>query len=312
MEQEDQERLQQLADYLILNGYSKEMSGLYFGKAGISLVLFEIARALENEWIDDHAFEFMNQSLLSKTTKFDLDNGLGGIAYALQYAIDRQFIDADFDELFGEQMKLLCQNFKEANKYSIERLHKLGYWVYVFNCIQPQANEANLNEWAFRYWKEEYELANSMIQSILREEVVNNHQLKQHYHLLSRLTDQWLQQRTLPDEILKLRKDVNQTVRLLYEEGYWAYDFDIIKPIPLTFREMAEVTDMQSKDEYKTLIQQSRYSIKSSLFEGIGRWALLELKRIGMGTNRTSELLNLPDFAAVSHEINDQKEKMKI
>lgn len=311
MKQEDQERLQQLADYLILNGYSKDLSGLYFGKAGISLVLFEIARALENEWIDDHAFEFMNQSLLSKTTKCDLENGLGGIAYALQYAIDQQFIDAGFDELFGEQMKLLCRNFKEVNKYSIERLHKLGYWVYIFNCIQSQANEANMNESVFRYWQEEYEQANNMTQSILREEVVNNHQLKQRYHLLSHLTGQWLQQRTLPNEILRLRRDVNQTVGLLYEKGYWAHDFDIVKPIPLTFREMTEVTDIQRSDGYGVLIQQSVRTVKSSLFEGIGRLALLELKCVGMGSGRIFELLNLPDFASVSRDNNDLKENIK-
>lgn len=98
------------ADYLLLNAYSMNISGLYFGKSGISIVLFEIAEYLQNAWIEDHASEILNQSLLASTEKCDLRNGLAGIAFSLRYLINNEFVDADFNELFNVQQRKIEQN----------------------------------------------------------------------------------------------------------------------------------------------------------------------------------------------------------
>ncbi|WP_157279125.1 lanthionine synthetase LanC family protein [Proteiniphilum acetatigenes] len=94
-----------MIDYLLLNAYSVNSSGLYNGKAGISLCFFEIARFLQDEYIEEQAFELLQESLLTKNEDIGFENGLSGIGYVLLYLIKNQFIEADFEELFGNQQR---------------------------------------------------------------------------------------------------------------------------------------------------------------------------------------------------------------
>lgn len=129
---EAKEYYTKLSDYLILNGYSKNSSGLYFGKAGIAIGLFELSRYLNDERIENHAFELLNQSLISKTEVCDLEKGLSGIAYALRYLIENRFVEADANELIGDKLdKIAIYIGDESGKWQ-ERMDKLHALLYAF------------------------------------------------------------------------------------------------------------------------------------------------------------------------------------
>ena len=98
------EYIYKCADYLILNGYSVKSTGLYNGKTGISLCLFELAHYLKDGEIEKHAFELLQESLILSSKKKDISfkNGLSGVGFVLLYLIKNQLIDADFEELFED------------------------------------------------------------------------------------------------------------------------------------------------------------------------------------------------------------------
>jgi hypothetical protein len=56
--------ISKLIDYILLNAYSVNSTGLYNGKAGISLCLFEYAKYLKDKCIEDYAFELLQKVLV--------------------------------------------------------------------------------------------------------------------------------------------------------------------------------------------------------------------------------------------------------
>ncbi len=46
-----------LVDYLLLNAYSVDSAGLYNGKIGVSLCLFEVAKFCNDETIEESVFD---------------------------------------------------------------------------------------------------------------------------------------------------------------------------------------------------------------------------------------------------------------
>ncbi len=120
--------LLKIVDYLLLNCCSVNSSGLYSGKAGMALALFEAARFLHDDYIEERAFELLQEALITKTEDISLENGLSGIGYVLLYLVHDNFIDADFEELFGDQHKkviLRIGELKEASNASL----RLNYYL---------------------------------------------------------------------------------------------------------------------------------------------------------------------------------------
>lgn len=108
--------IRKLIDYTLLNACSVNSSGLYNGKAGISLALFVAARYLQDEYIEEQAFKLLQEALLSKADDISFENGLSGIGYVLLYIIENDFIEADFNELFSKQIEKIllgCDKSKE-------------------------------------------------------------------------------------------------------------------------------------------------------------------------------------------------------
>lgn len=91
--------IKKAAEHVMLNSCSVSSSGLFNGKAGMSLALFEVARFLEDEYIEDQALQTLQESLLTKTNDPGFENGLSGIGYVLLYLTKNKLVEADFDEL---------------------------------------------------------------------------------------------------------------------------------------------------------------------------------------------------------------------
>lgn len=98
--------------------------------------LFEAARSLQDEFIEDQAFKLLQEALVSKTDDISLENGMSGIGYVLLYLIRNNFVDADFDELFSEQLEKILTNFvkQKENPNTVLNAVKLNYFL---NAVKP-------------------------------------------------------------------------------------------------------------------------------------------------------------------------------
>lgn len=95
--------IRKIVDHILLNACSVNLSGLYNGKAGMALALFESARYLQDEYINEQAVNLLQEALLTKTENVGFEDGLGGIGYVLLYLMHENLVDIDFGDLFGEQ-----------------------------------------------------------------------------------------------------------------------------------------------------------------------------------------------------------------
>ena len=82
-----------------------KLSGLYNGRAGLSLSLFAAADHLIDEKLQDIAFGYIKEALVTKNDDYSFENGLSGIGYTLLYLIEKGFLDTDYDEIFGVRHK---------------------------------------------------------------------------------------------------------------------------------------------------------------------------------------------------------------
>lgn len=118
----------QIAAYIIQNSAALTSSGLFDGKAGHALCLFEIGRLTLDEKIEDSAFQIFQEALLSKTQSITFDNGLSGIGYVLLYLIKHKHIEADFNDLF-EKQHLHIMKVIETSSYNASNISVLPYLV---------------------------------------------------------------------------------------------------------------------------------------------------------------------------------------
>ena len=132
--------IRKIVDYMLLNACSINSSGLYSGKAGIALTLFEVARYLQDEYIEEQAFDLLQESLTSKTENISFEHGLSGIGYVLLYLIENKFIEADFDELFTDQYNKIIEEVdkSEGNSVFLFQALRMNYFWTSVKSIYPK------------------------------------------------------------------------------------------------------------------------------------------------------------------------------
>ena len=123
--------IQKISDQLLQNAGSVNSPGLYNGKAGLALSLFIAAEYLQDEMIEDAAYTLFKESLITKSNDISFENGLAGIGYTLLYLIEKQYMEADFDEIFGMQYETLIQAYENIEKEPLKLLNSLQA-VYFF------------------------------------------------------------------------------------------------------------------------------------------------------------------------------------
>lgn len=110
------ETIRKLADRLLKNSGVTNSTGLYDGKAGLSLALFLAAGYLQDEQLEDTAYNLLQESLVVKNSNMCFENGLPGIGYALLYLVENKYLEADFDEIFGEQYEAIIKSYENIEK----------------------------------------------------------------------------------------------------------------------------------------------------------------------------------------------------
>lgn len=98
------DRMKILTDSVLLHCYAMNTSGLYYGKTGMSFALFEASRILKDNYIEDQAFVLLEESLLTFIKSTNFQNGLAGIAYAVELLNERNFIQIDLLELWEQKI----------------------------------------------------------------------------------------------------------------------------------------------------------------------------------------------------------------
>ena len=105
-----------ITDYILRKAGTVKSTGLYNGKAGLSLSLFVTSNYLHDEKLEDRAYDLLQESLLMKNTELNFENGLAGIGYVLLYLTENKYIKADFDEVFGKQYEEIIKGFEHIEK----------------------------------------------------------------------------------------------------------------------------------------------------------------------------------------------------
>ncbi|MDD7304487.1 MAG: lanthionine synthetase LanC family protein [Bacteroidaceae bacterium] len=116
--------IRELVYYVMLNGQLVEDFSFYNGKSGIALSLFEASRFLNDQTIEDYAYDLLSQSLLFQSTDISLETGLAGIGFVLEYLIQNKFIESNPKEIFNEQHEKIVHTFLQYDviKMNIDNL----------------------------------------------------------------------------------------------------------------------------------------------------------------------------------------------
>lgn len=132
--------IRKIIDEILLNVDSVNSSGLYNGKAGVALALFEVARFLQDEEIEDKAFALFQETLIRNKNDYSFENGLSGVGYVLIYLITNKFIDADFEEILKEQCEMIIKDFESIDKQPDKLLSslKIIYFLSVLKDIHHE------------------------------------------------------------------------------------------------------------------------------------------------------------------------------
>jgi hypothetical protein len=138
------QNIRKLADYVLLNAYAVNSTGLYNGKAGMSMCLFEVARYLNDKHIEERAFELLQEALLSKNDDICFENGLSGIGYVLLYLINHEYIEANFDELFGDQTHKILDILETRKQEPANLLYSLRI-VQFLTQINKKRNDPKID-----------------------------------------------------------------------------------------------------------------------------------------------------------------------
>lgn len=106
-----------LVNFILLHGYSLDNSSLMFGKMGYSLILFEYSHYFKDALAEKHAFELL-QEVLASPMKSNTLMKEKGIAWSLIHLIEKEYIEADYLELYGQEHKEIVAFIKTIkNRY---------------------------------------------------------------------------------------------------------------------------------------------------------------------------------------------------
>ncbi|HBE40703.1 MAG TPA: hypothetical protein DDW27_05785 [Bacteroidales bacterium] len=98
------ERLQRIANVLLLNASFLDNPGLLNGKMGISIFFYHYSRYSNNKIYEDYAGELLDEIYeeINTSTPVNFENGLTGMGWGIEYLVKHGFVQADTDEALEE------------------------------------------------------------------------------------------------------------------------------------------------------------------------------------------------------------------
>lgn len=155
----NKEILAKMNYYVALNACTVGLSGLYNGKAGMSLALFEASRVLADEYLEEQASQLLQEALLVRTQDIGFENGLSGIGYAVLYLLENGFIEAEFEDVFGKQALTICQQAGkqqgQCEEIGKRSLYSVIYFLHHYSKWTNKLEIRELEDKLFRRMLEE-------------------------------------------------------------------------------------------------------------------------------------------------------------
>lgn len=126
-----QNNLHALIHFVLLNAYSTGNPGIRAGKAGVALSLFELARQMKQEYLDDYAADLLQHSMLYDGKNISVTDGTSGIGMTLNYLIHNGFVEANYQEVFGKQQELIYRVLVSGALYASPPFQLCEYLVFI-------------------------------------------------------------------------------------------------------------------------------------------------------------------------------------
>lgn len=133
------EELRSLIDYLLLNATATQVPGLYNGKSGVALTLFEASQILHDEYLEEQAVNLLQEALVTSCEDISFENGITGIGYVLLFLIKNKFIECDFDEIFKSKHLYILNAIKDSNTLLVNP--SIVYYLDLFIDVFPYEKE---------------------------------------------------------------------------------------------------------------------------------------------------------------------------
>jgi len=137
------DRLQRIANVLLINSSFIDNPGLLNGKTGISIFFYEYGRYLNNKIYTDYAGKLIDEIYeeIAINTPLDFANGLTGIGWGIEYLVKNKFVDADTDEALADIDNAVYRGILN-NPLLLESENDLfGYGHYCLSRLQGHEND---------------------------------------------------------------------------------------------------------------------------------------------------------------------------
>lgn len=140
MGKNDEDLLQRIASYLLINASFTDNLGLFHGKMGIVLFFCHYARYSGNSDYDAFAGELMEEIYEDITTNIsaDFENGLSGIGWSCLYLLNQGLMNGDIDEILTDtDLRIMEQDPARITDFSFRKgLGGISHYV----CCRLNAN----------------------------------------------------------------------------------------------------------------------------------------------------------------------------
>lgn len=115
--------LRRIANHLILHSIDIEDIGLFHGKMGVVLFFAHYARYTDQAIYDDFAGELLEEisENIPETLPINLETGLCGIGWGIEYLIQNGFMEGDSNEILTEiDKKVMERDLRRMKDLSLE------------------------------------------------------------------------------------------------------------------------------------------------------------------------------------------------
>jgi hypothetical protein len=141
-------RLQRIANVLLLNASFIDNPGLLNGKMGIAIFFYHYSRYTNNKIYEDYAGELVDEIYeeINTSTPVNFENGLTGIGWGIEYLVKNKFVQADTDEALAEIDNAIYRH-RINNPILISSGNELfGYGFYhIARLLGHEIDDENLN-----------------------------------------------------------------------------------------------------------------------------------------------------------------------
>jgi hypothetical protein len=142
---EIENRLQRIANVLLLNASFIDNPGLLNGKMGIAIFFYHYSRYSKNKIYEDYAGELVDEIYeeINTSTAVNFENGLTGIGWGIEYLVKNGFVQADTDEALEEVDNIVYRN-SLYRPFLLESGKDLfGYGLYFLARLREKGSDDN-------------------------------------------------------------------------------------------------------------------------------------------------------------------------